>query len=729
MTDNKSSKKKRVPRRILIPVVDSESRPNEERASLDLNGHANRNASTPEKSKGLIEALREIENSVTGDKTPKPTSISNKSDSVDKVASMKTESSEIAEQHEQNSSKASVDRNPSLKGIMKSGKFQQIQITNRAPCGRGVHIHHVGEGGLEISRAFGDVSDYVQHHNFGIHGALLQLGTSAANANARPSKDDTGKVRGTIPRAVKALRELALSSAHINPKNVDGDGRPFQFAVISVLGREDHQRIIRQLESNNPILMDIIGAAGAPAGTKIRTLLTNDIGDTFCLSVEFPDPAFRVGGQAPRHFIFLHSTRAEGGGKSDVKLTDGTLGFEMSCLTPEYNWWINGLERVNGVIGSLESTLGGTSRVSKYAMISAMVPRHLFAKESFESINIDTCRYVKDHYATSEHEYRQNFATTLLRTIYGRFGYAYRGIRVELSDRGDLGARDLRDLRACIAILRQHFLGAPQLEVTRNDISDEFWTRITQEHITDSSYDCIVDPKTEKEFPEHRRASLGTGTRVSLGMIRRWGMGQSTDQATDIAERTLEQIRGYLSSSPSTVTAGGFLTIIGYCEDEQLESISESHYTKAMQTFSKSFKSLGVQKVMLQLVPIPKGLGPGSDSIIVHIFEDMSSSNVLGIPMEDVKTHERRLVIQNPHANENTTTTNWNSGVLALGRLFRLSIDSHQASQQHDCVADAEVIEAYHRHWYSGNYGSCPKFWLGGSNNRKRPNDVKEGSK
>ena len=33
MTDNESSKKKKVPRRILIPVVDSELRPNEERAS------------------------------------------------------------------------------------------------------------------------------------------------------------------------------------------------------------------------------------------------------------------------------------------------------------------------------------------------------------------------------------------------------------------------------------------------------------------------------------------------------------------------------------------------------------------------------------------------------------------------------------------------------------------------------------------------------------------------
>lgn len=730
MTDNKSSKKKKVPRRILIPVVDSELRPNEERASLDLNGHAKRNDSTPVKSKGLIEALREIENSVTDDMTSKPTSISNNLDSIDKVITVKTEAPEIVvTPNEQNHSKVSVDRKPSLKGVMKPGKFQQIQIANRAPHGRGVHIHHPNEGGLEANHAFGDVSDYVQHYDLGIHGAIIQLGTSASHAGARPSKDDTGKVRGTIPRAVKTLRQLSLSAANINPKNVDDDGRPFQFAIVSVLGREDHKRIIRQLQSNDPILMDIIGAAGAPAGTKIRSLLTNDIGDTFCLSVEFPDPAFRVGGQTPRHLIFLHSTRAEGGGKSDVKLTDGTLGFEMSCLSKEYTWWINGLERVNGVIGSLESTLGGTSRVSKYAMLRAMVPRHLFAKESFESINIDTCRYVKDNYPTSEHEYRQNFASTMLRTVYGRFGYAYRGIRVELSDRGDLVARDMRDLRASLAILRQHFLGVPQLEVIRGDISDEYWGRMVQEHITDSKYTTIVDPTTKAEFPEHRSVSLGTGTRISLGVMRQWGMGQSTDQAGDIAERILEQIRGYISSIPSTVTAGGFLTLIGYCEEAQLESISQSMYTQAMETFSKAFKSLGVQKVMLQLVPIPEGLGPGSDSIVVHVFEDMGTTNVLGIAMEDVKTHERRLIIQNPHVNENTKTTNWDSGVLALGRLFRLSIDAHEASQQHDCVFDGQVIEAYHRHWYSGNYGSCPKFWLGGSNDRKRPNDVKEGSK
>ena len=741
MSDKK--KKRKTPRRVLIPVVDSESRPKEERSPLDLSNYGKRNLSSSdqvdspdknskEKGKGLIEALREIENNVIEDNSSAPVLPKNK-----ETKSMKKDSS-MNERVNESFSEDTDDIPPTplkptsseLKGVMMAGKFQQIQISTNSPQGRGIHIHQSsGNLGLEATHAFGDVSDYVQHYDLGIHGAFLQFGTSATHAGSRPSRDNTGKVRGTIPRAVKALREIALSAAHINPKNVDGDGRPFQFAIVSVLGREDHKRVIRQLESNDPILMDIIGAAGAPAGTKIRTLLSNEIGDTFCLSVEFPDPAFRVGGKAPRHFIFLHSTRAEGGGKADVKLTDGTLGFEMSCLSEEFNWWINGLERVNGVIGSLESTLGGTSRVSKYAMLRAMVPRHLFAKESFESINIDTCRYVKDQYATSEHEYRQNFASTMLRTVFGRFGYAYRGIRVELSDRGDLGARDMRDLRAGLAILRQHFLGAPQLEVMRGDISDEHCGRMVQEHITDSKYTTIVDPTTKNEFPEHRTVSLGTSTRISLGMIRQWAMGQSTDQATDVAERILEQIRGYISSVPNTVTAGGFLTVIGYCEAPQLTNISQSQYSQAMEIFSKSFKSLGIQKVMLQLVPIPKGLGPGSDSIIVHVFEDMASTNVLGISMEDVKTHERRLIIQNPHANENTQTTNWDSGVLALGRLFRLSIDSHQSSQQHDCIADAEVIEAYHRHWYSGNYGSCPKFWLGGSNDRKRPNDVKEGSK
>ena len=93
--------------------------------------------------------------------------------------------------------------------------------------------------------------------------------------------DKTGKVRGSIPRAIKTLRELSLSAAHINPTNVDGDGCPYQFAIISVLGREDHKRVIRQLESKDSNLMNIIGAAGAPAGTKIRSFLTNDIGDTF----------------------------------------------------------------------------------------------------------------------------------------------------------------------------------------------------------------------------------------------------------------------------------------------------------------------------------------------------------------------------------------------------------------------------------------------------------------
>ena len=67
-----------------------------------------------------------------------------------------------------------------------------------------------------------------------LHGAIMQMGSSATNAQEAEGFDPALGVTGFLPQALEFLVKSARSAAAIQEN--DGDGRPYQFGVITVLG-------------------------------------------------------------------------------------------------------------------------------------------------------------------------------------------------------------------------------------------------------------------------------------------------------------------------------------------------------------------------------------------------------------------------------------------------------------------------------------------------------------
>ncbi len=99
----------------------------------------------------------------------------------------------------------------------------------------------------------------------------------------------------------------------------------------------------------------------------------------------------------------------------------------VSSLSKEFEWWIAALERGGGKIGAIETTLGGTARIGRYALLGVETTKKLIATDAFEAINIDRADWVKENLSTKIDNYRINVATTLLRTVWGSLGERLHG--------------------------------------------------------------------------------------------------------------------------------------------------------------------------------------------------------------------------------------------------------------------------------------------------------------
>ena len=123
----------------------------------------------------------------------------------------------------------------------------------------------------------------------------------------------------------------------------------------------------------------------------------NNLGYITALEVQFTNT--EVYGEG-KHYIYLHRANDIGGGKSDHSLAEGRTQQQAMALSEEFAWWRAGLELAGGKIGSLESTLGGTARVGRYALLHAKIPRTVFSKDAVETILLDDADYVKNNIGT-----------------------------------------------------------------------------------------------------------------------------------------------------------------------------------------------------------------------------------------------------------------------------------------------------------------------------------------
>ena len=617
------------------------------------------------------------------------------------------------------------DRNPTEKKssqtLMRSGKLQTyLGVHHSSPSGRGIHISSEGRKPQPVK---GSVIEHIEHMGMHLHGAIIRTGTTATDADVEPMIDMTGRVHGFLPSAIRTLRNLAVAANTLSGGNSDEEGRPYQFAIVNIVGREDHARIMRMIAQASKApggeLQSTIGQSGAPTGTKITTLLYNDAGMPFALGVTFPDPSLKSKGKASQHIIFIHSTRSHGGGKSDEKLSDGTLSFECSALAEEFQWWSYALDLAGGKIGGLDTTLGGTARTARYALLSSSIPRQLFANEAMESIGVDSGSWVREHLGSDDQNYRANFSTTLLRSVWGELGKRFKGIDVELINRENLHSRTYREVRAATAILRNIFLGHPFLTGFRGDVSDEQWSKFREQGITDCEFLDIHDTTADLSWQVKRRTEVASADEIPINTMQSMAMGQGGEYALDFSERMLEGMRGLATERPETLLSGGFITLTAYVDLGSMDRISVTTLNKSCEVIASSLTSLGCPKVLIRILPGPQGFLRSRNSVLIHFSEDQPGTNLLIASSQDSRTHERRTIVQNPKLSEDQKRKTWRTTAYAYGRMLDGIINAHASSGHRACIEDSKLIMAYRRHLYGSRYGSKPNREIGGTDRQR----------
>lgn len=615
--------------------------------------------------------------------------------------------------------------NGSSKGNM-FFKFPSIE----PPMGGNIHSIKWAGNNYEVVEAAGSTSDYVRYNSWHLNGASIWIGTSATGAVDKVGVDPASGVTGFIPQATKHISELIRSSKELSPngKPVDNDGRPFQFAVIAVLGGQDHKAICQDIagrdsHKNYRPVFDYLGIKGV----SFRAALYNSMGHLFALEVNFTNKEKYGHG---RHLIFLHKANDIGGGKSDESLMEGRLSNQVAALSQEFKWWISGLERAGGKIGAIETTLGGTARIGRYALLSSSIPRSLFAADACEIINLDSADWVKENLPSQIDEYRSNYATTLLRTAWGKAGARLHGVPIVLVDRFNRSMVRTRRMRAAIAILRHMFLGNPKLDLIQGDISDERMSIQREEAITENNFMTIHDTKKNSNFgpwKQQRRIRLSTTETLSPSMILTLAQGDDPSLAQDLATTVLERVRGLATSKDGALPSGGFTVVDALVPNHLLEqngnAVTKNIVSKAIESIAIGLKATGIEKPLINLYKIPESLCANIDDIIVQFSEDQPGTNVLIVSTEEVETHSKRVIMSNPtlRAIDNPTC----STVFAFGRLLGRMVTAHLESKYHHCEDDGTLIHAFHRYYYGGNYGNRPNVLVGGTDRirKKKDND------
>jgi hypothetical protein len=595
-------------------------------------------------------------------------------------------------------------------------KFPSI----KPPMGGNIHSLKWYGNKYELVESAGSTSDYVRYNNWHLNGASIWIGTSATGAVDKVGVDPASGVTGLIPQATKHIAELIRSSAELSPgrKPIDSDGRPFQFAVITVLGGQDYSAICKAMEGHyaNKIYRPVFEHLGIK-GVNFRAALYNSMGQLFALEVSFTNKEKFGNG---RHLIFLHRANDIGGGKSDESLMEGRLSNQVSALSQEFKWWISGLERAGGKIGAIETTLGGTARIGRYALLSSCIPRSLFAADANEIINLDSAEWVKENLPSQLQEYRANFATTLLRTVWGKAGERLHGIPIVLVNRYDRSMIRTRRMRAAIAILRHMFLGNPKMDLLQGDISDERISIQREEGITNNNFMTIHDTiqnGNNGPWEQQRRIRLSTSFNLTPAMILTLAKGDDPTLPQDTATAVLEKIRGLATSQNGALPSGGFTVIDALVPVHLLETlgnaVTKDIVSKAIESIAIGLKTSGVEKPLINLYKVPESLCSDMDDIIVQISEDQPGTNVLIVSTEEVETHSKRVIMSNPNlrAINNSSV----SSVYAFGRLLGRMVTAHLNSKYHHCEDDGILINAFYRHYYGRNFGNRPNLLVGGS--------------
>ena len=445
-------------------------------------------------------------------------------------------------------------------------------------------------------------------------------------------------------------------------------------------------------------------------------MLFNNLGYITALEVRFSNTD--VYGEG-KHYIYLHRANDIGGGKSDHSLAEGRTQQQAKALSEEFAWWRAGLELAGGKIGSLESTLGGTARVGRYALLHAKIPRTVFSKDAVETILLDDADYVKNNIGNMAQEYRANFATTTLRAAYGSLSKRLNGVRIDLANRFDLEQRRLRQLTCIESVLRTLFHGVPALDPMFMDLSDERTAIASQENITEAKQFVIHDPvqnNPKGPWNLNRRTRVTTSTSYSFGEISAMALGQRNEETIEQARELFGRARGLATSVEDMLEAGGFCIVDIYAPRGSLgtgKPLTKNMIEMVGQVIANAFKQAGSDKVLIHCHEIRDDLMPNANRVYVRLTEDQPAHNMLLVSTHDAGVREKRTILTDP--NLDIIEDRHFAHVYAFARLFNQLIEGHEKSNYRFAEEDAALLRAFYRHFYSNSFGSQPNLLLGGS--------------
>ncbi len=610
----------------------------------------------------------------------------------------------------------------------------------RGPVASGQHLvvkQHQEQTTLSIG---GDAASYVHHSEMYLHGAIMQMGSSATNAQQPEGFDPALGVTGFIPQALEYLQKAARTAANIQHK--DGDGRPYQFGVIAILGGSDHDKLTRSMaaEPTHGLVeaLEKLGLVTIQSGYRttknlhfvkshvnITPVLFNSLGYVMALEVTFGANKELPDLPTGKHYIYLHRANDIGGGKSDHSLREGRTGRQANALAEEFDWWKAALALAGGKIGSVETTLGGTARIGRYALLQAKVPRPLFSVDAVETILLDDGAWVKNNLGNSVHEYRANFATTLLRSAYGSQSRRLNNVRIDLANREDPVQRRLRQTACIQTTVRNLFPGEPIVDPMFMDISDERTEILSQEDIIYAKQTIIhdpvaTDPKGPWEMNRHTRVTVATS--FSFGEIFNLALGNRTDETIEQARDMFEQARGLATSTEDVLEAGGFCILNIYVPTESLgqsaDRITVDMIRQVQQVLASAFKQAGSDKVLVHTHSVPGYSLPNMKRVYVRLTEYQAAHNMLMVSNEDAGAHQQRTIMTDP--NLEYIEKRQFSHVPGFARLFTQLIEGHEKSGYRYAEEDGHLLKAFYRHFYGPHWGHQPNLLLGGLNRPKK---------
>jgi len=275
------------------------------------------------------------------------------------------------------------------------------------------------------------------------------------------------------------------------------------------------------------------------------------------------------------------------------------------------------------------------------------------------------------------------------------------------------------------------FLGNPQLELLRGDISDERIAIQREEAITHSNSMAITDQNENKkqrfEATQQRRVRLSTCLNITPSKIMKLARNEDPSLAIDDAEATLEKLHSLVTSKKDALPSVFFTVIDALVPYHILKSennaVTPQTVERAMETIVSGFKSQGIHKLLLNLYILPEGLGESLDEVIVQISDDQPGVNVLMCSTAESEIHHQRVIMKNPQLE--SISVHGTVTVKGFARHLGRMVDAHLESKYHHCEDDGRMIHQFYRTYFRGNYGHQPDLVLGGFNRRRDNNKTR----